>query len=47
VVVASIADSVMLSSRRFALVDKDLAYEVVGDARYAAVAADMDRLLLP
>jgi hypothetical protein len=46
-VVASIADSAMLSSRRLAQVDRDLAYEVVGGARYAAVAVDTGMLLLP
>jgi hypothetical protein len=46
-VVALIADSVMLSSRRLAQVDMDLAYEVVGGARYAAAAVDTGMLLLP
>jgi hypothetical protein len=46
-VVALIADSVMLLSRRLAQVDRDLAYEVVGGARYAAVAVDTGTLLLP
>lgn len=27
--------------------DRDLAYEFVGDARYAAAAVDRDKLLLP
>jgi hypothetical protein len=46
-VVALIADSVKLSSRRLAQVDRDLAYEVVGGARYAAAAVDTGMLLLP
>lgn len=45
-VVASIADSATLSSRRLAQVDRDLACEVVGGARYAE-AVDMSMLLLP
>lgn len=45
--VAWIADSAMLSSRRLAQVDRDLAYEVAGGARYAAVAAGTGMLLLP
>lgn len=45
--VALIADSVMLSSRHLAQVDRDLAYEVVGGARYAAAAVDRYKLLLP